>query len=88
LRRLRPLIGQFTSGFWVVTTGVSARLRAAAQVLDVDMTGQPCGPKAAFATKGYFAGKRNRRGRQVGRVLASQYAEIVGEQIQKPGQNS
>jgi hypothetical protein len=25
------------------------------QVLDVDMTGQPCGPKAAFATKGYFA---------------------------------
>lgn len=23
------------------------------QVLDVDMTGMPCGPKAAFATKGY-----------------------------------
>ncbi len=25
------------------------------QILDVDMSGQPCGPKAAFATKGYFA---------------------------------
>jgi hypothetical protein len=24
------------------------------QVLDVDMTGMPCGKKAAFATKGYF----------------------------------
>ena len=51
------------------------------QVLDTDMTGQPCGPKAAFATKGYFAGKRNRRGRQVGRVLASQYDEIVVERV-------
>ncbi len=41
------------------------------QVLDVDMSGLPCGPKAAFATKGYFAKQRNRCGRQVGRVLAS-----------------
>ena len=51
------------------------------QVLDVDMTGQPCGPKAAFATKGYFAGKRNRRGRQRGRVLATRYNEIVVERV-------
>ncbi|HEX6477429.1 MAG TPA: hypothetical protein VF043_01195 [Ktedonobacteraceae bacterium] len=29
------------------------------QVLDVDMSGMPCGPKAAFATKGYFAKQRN-----------------------------
>ena len=41
------------------------------QVLDVEMSGLPCGSKAAFATKGYFAKQRNRRGRQVGRVLAS-----------------
>ncbi len=41
------------------------------QVLDVDMSGLPCGPKAAFATKGYFAHQRNRRGRQLGRVVAS-----------------
>ena len=47
------------------------------QILDVDMSGLPCGPKAAFATKGYFAKQRNRRGRQLGRVLASRYGEIV-----------
>jgi hypothetical protein len=47
------------------------------QVLDVDMSGLPCGPKAAFATKGYFAKQRNRRGRQLGRVLASYYGERV-----------
>ena len=32
------------------------------QILDVDMSGLPCGPKAAFATKGYTASQRNRRG--------------------------
>ena len=36
------------------------------QVLDVDMTGRPCGKKARFASKGYFAKQRNRRGRQEG----------------------
>lgn len=51
------------------------------QVLDVDMTGQPCGKKAEFASKGYFAGERNRRGRQVGRVLATLYQEIVVERL-------
>jgi hypothetical protein len=51
------------------------------QVLDVDMSGLPCGPKAAFATKGYFAKQRNRRGRQLGRVLASRYQEIVVDQL-------
>jgi hypothetical protein len=39
------------------------------QILDVDMSGLPCGPKAAFATKGYFAKQRNRRGRQIGSRL-------------------
>jgi hypothetical protein len=51
------------------------------QVLDVDMSGLPCGSKAAFATKGYFAKQRNRRGRQVGRVLASHYGEIVVDRL-------
>jgi len=51
------------------------------QVLDVDMTGLPCGSKAAFATKGYFANQRNRRGRQLGRVLASHAQEIVVDQL-------
>jgi len=44
------------------------------QILDVDLTGLPCGKKAALATKGYFAGARNRRGRQLGRVLATREA--------------
>ncbi len=51
------------------------------QVLDVDMTGLPCGKKAAFATKGYFAKQRNRRGRQLGRVLATRYGEIVVDRL-------
>ena len=29
------------------------------------------------ATKSYFAGKRNRKGRQIGRALATRYNEIV-----------
>lgn len=55
--------------------------QASFQVLDVDMSGLPCGSKAAFATKGYFAKQRNRRGRQVGRVLASRYGEIVVDRL-------
>ena len=51
------------------------------QVLDVDMSGMPCGPKAAFASKGYFAKQRNRRGRQLGRVLASRYGEVVVDRL-------
>jgi hypothetical protein len=51
------------------------------QVLDADMTGMPCGKKAAFATKGYFAKQRNRRGRQLGRVLATRYDEIVVDRL-------
>jgi hypothetical protein len=51
------------------------------QLLDTDMTGQPCGRKAAFATKGYFAKQRNRRGRQLGRVLVTWYEEIVIDRI-------
>lgn len=50
-------------------------------VLDVDLSGWPCGKKAAFASKGYFAGKRNVVGRQLGRVLASDYDEIVLDRL-------
>ena len=51
------------------------------QILDVDMSGMPCGPKAALASKGYFAKQRNRRGRQLGRVLASRYEEVVVDRL-------
>src|SRR4249920_528610 len=53
--------------------GFQHSYQASFQVLDVDMSGLPCGPKAAFATKGYFAGQYHRRGRQLGRVLATHY---------------
>jgi hypothetical protein len=51
------------------------------QLLDVDITGMPCGKKAAFATKGYFAKQKNRRGRQLGRVLATLYDEVVVDRL-------
>ena len=51
------------------------------QILDVDMSGMPCGKKAELATKGYFPQRRNRRGRQLGRVLASRYGEVVTDQL-------
>jgi hypothetical protein len=51
------------------------------QRLDADLTALPCGPKAAFATKGYFAGLYHRPGRQLGRVLATPYQEVVVDQL-------
>ena len=51
------------------------------QLLDADMTGRPCGKKAAFATKGYFAKQRNRCGRQEGYLIATHYEEIVAKQL-------
>jgi len=55
--------------------------KASWQILDADLTGMPCGKKAAFASKGYFPQQRYRRGRQMGRVLASNYHEIVVDQL-------
>jgi hypothetical protein len=60
---------------------------AAFLLLDVDLTGNPCGPKAACATPGYFAGQKNRRGRQLGRVLATDTGEIVVDRL-FPGNTS
>jgi hypothetical protein len=50
-------------------------------LLDVDLTGMLAGKKAEGSEKGYFSGERNGRGRQVGRVYASQYDEIVCEEL-------
>jgi hypothetical protein len=56
--------------------------RADWQILDVDLCGWLCGKQAAFATKGYFANTaRNRRGRQLGRVLAWRYQEVVVDRL-------
>jgi hypothetical protein len=61
--------------------GYAHDYQAAWQILDADLTGMPCGKKAAFASKGYFPHQRYRRGRQLGRVLASNYHEIVVDQL-------
>lgn len=53
--------------------------QAQLQVLDVDMSGLPAGRGGEGVTKGYFADAKNRRGRQLGRVVASLYDEIVFE---------
>jgi hypothetical protein len=51
------------------------------QLLDADMTGMPCGKKAEFATKGYFAHQHDARGRQLARCVATYYKEILAEQL-------
>jgi hypothetical protein len=51
------------------------------QLLDSDMTGMPAGQQGEGVTKGYFAGQKNRRGRQLGRVTATWYDEIVVDQL-------
>lgn len=47
------------------------------QVLDIDLNGAPCGPTADGATRGYFCRRRATTGRQLGRVVASLYNEVV-----------
>jgi hypothetical protein len=51
------------------------------QLLDVDVTGMPAGRLGQGVTKGYFAKQMNRRGRQLGRVLATWYEEIVVDRL-------
>jgi len=51
--------------------------KAELQLLDVDMTGLPCGRRAERASKGYFANKPGRYGRQMARVVATHYEEVV-----------
>jgi hypothetical protein len=55
--------------------------RAAMQLLDIDLSGMACGPKAACASKGYFNRRYHRRGRQLGRVVASRSDEVVVDGI-------
>lgn len=51
-------------------------------ILDLDMTGLPCSKNYEEAAPGYFAGcRKGTTGRQLVRVSASQYDEIVFEQV-------
>jgi hypothetical protein len=51
------------------------------QLLDIDMTGMPAGRQGEGVTKGYFSQAKNRRGRQLGRVSATWYDEIVVDRL-------
>jgi hypothetical protein len=51
------------------------------QVLDIDTTGLPAGRLGEGVTKGYFAGHQSCRGRQLGRVAAAAYDEIIIDQL-------
>ena len=50
-------------------------------MLVVDLTGLTAGATAEAATKGDFASRSRLRGRQLGRVLATTYAEVLVEQL-------
>jgi hypothetical protein len=54
---------------------------AAWQVLDIDTTGLPAGRLGEGVTKGYFAGRKSCRGRQLGRVVATAYDELIIDQL-------
>ena len=78
---VRPLEQAMDAIYRQHSRGYQHDSEASLHLLDVDMSGMPCGPKAAFATKGYFAGQYHRRGRQVGRVLATLYEEVVVDRL-------
>lgn len=68
---------------WLQRHGRAARhdFQRSLLILDVDLSALPCGKQAEQATQGYFPQKRGARGRQVGRVLASPYDEIIWEGV-------
>ena len=55
--------------------------RALMLLLDLDLTGMPCGKKCESATKGYQGEVGIRWGRQMGRVIAAPYEEIVIDRL-------
>lgn len=50
-------------------------------LLDVDLTGLPCGRSGESAEVGYLSGYGVRRGRQMGRVVAPRYDEVVADRL-------
>lgn len=50
-------------------------------VADGDLTGLPAGKKAEDAPKGYLSGEGIRTGRQLARIVASQYDEVIVDRV-------
>src|SRR5215216_3477506 len=55
--------------------------KAALLLVDVDLTGMPCGKKAEGSTKGYQGKAGIGYGRQMGRAIAAQYEEVVIDRL-------
>jgi hypothetical protein len=51
------------------------------QLFDIDLTGLCAGRLGEGVTKGYFPNRKNARGRQLGRVIATYYDEIITEHL-------
>lgn len=50
------------------------------QIVDIDLTGIPCGKQSELAETGFFPGaQHNRHGRQLGRVTTVLYDEIIAQ---------
>lgn len=50
-------------------------------LLDIDLTGLLAGGQGEGVTKGYYSGAKGARGRQLARVLATDYDEVVYERL-------
>jgi Transposase DDE domain group 1 len=57
-------------------------------LVEVDLTGLRASKRAELSTKGYFSGERNTTGRQLVRVSAPQYGEILFEKLYPGNTNS
>jgi hypothetical protein len=56
--------------------------------VDIDLVGLPASKKAEGSTKGFFSGRRNTYGRQLARVGATDYREIIASLLYPGSQTS
>lgn len=61
--------------------GARHDFKAALLLVDVDLTGMPCGKKAEGSAKGYQGKAGIGYGRQMGRAIAAQYEEVVIDRL-------
>lgn len=55
--------------------------QSAMLMIDIDLTGLPCGKKCESAVKGYQAKAGIRWGRQMGRIIAAPYEEVIIDRL-------
>lgn len=56
--------------------------------LDIDLTAMPASKRAEGSTKGYFSGRRNAYGRQLVRIGATDYREVIASLLYPGSQTS